>query len=148
MQLAPLTWAALGIILMALEIIVPGFVIFWFGAGALITALLVFLGLFTQAEWQWLCFMVSSLAFLALWHLELKKHFKSQTDNDFRDPTLTGLAGRVTKPISPSIPGEVELYDNFHGLKKWVAESSGRLDAGQEIIVVEARGIKLVVKPK
>ena len=43
--MTPLTWLAIGVILMAVEIVAPGFIIFWFGLGAALTALLSFTGI-------------------------------------------------------------------------------------------------------
>ncbi|MBT9156128.1 MAG: hypothetical protein DDT37_01112 [Firmicutes bacterium] len=39
-----LTWVILGLALMGFEMITPGFVIMWFGVGALMAALVAYLG--------------------------------------------------------------------------------------------------------
>ncbi len=139
-------WLSVGLILMGLEIIVPGFVLFWFGLGAVISAcsVLIFQGLHPEA--QWLIFLTASLAFLSVWHLLLKKRFWKNEADDTRDPTLTGLRGRVIERIMPGIPGRVELYDSFHGIKVWQSESETDIAVGEEVIVREARGIKLIVE--
>jgi membrane protein implicated in regulation of membrane protease activity len=76
----------------------------------------------------------------------LKKKFQSGTDDDQRDPTLFNLRGRCIARIEPGKPGEVELYEVYHGLTKWKAESSVVIDTNDEIQVLEASGIKLIVK--
>ncbi len=148
MPLSPLIWISIGFIIMGLEIVVPGFVLFWFGAGALLTALFVVLGLLPNAELQWGFFFVSSLLFLAGWHLYFKKHFRRVIVDEDRDPTIRDLKGRVTKEILKDIPGEVELYSPFHGIKKWQAESDVTIMVGEEVVVKESRGIKLVVNKR
>jgi len=145
MNLSPLVWLAVGIVIMAMEILLPGFVIFWFGLGGLLTALGVYTGLLRSAEAQWLFFFVSSLALLGLWFGVLKKKLAGGKTADSRDPTLIDLKGVCTRAVRPGMPGEVELYDNFHGIKNWQAESADDIPEGEEIRVVEARGIKLVV---
>jgi len=48
-QLGPWTWVVLGLVLLALEIVVPGNVFVWFGVAAILTGLLA---LFTAFGWQ------------------------------------------------------------------------------------------------
>lgn len=146
MAYAPLAWLIAGLLIMALEIVVPGFVLFWFGAGALLTALLTFLGLIPSLVAQWIVFSLSSVALVAFWHFYLKRFFKSKVVDDSRDPTLFNKRGTVTKRIAPNRPGEVELFHNFHGVKIWIAESEQEIEPGEEVQVLEANGIKLVVK--
>ena len=38
----PVSWLILGIFIMGLEIILPGFVIFWFGVGGILTSFCFF----------------------------------------------------------------------------------------------------------
>jgi len=147
MAFSALVWLAIGLLIMGLEIVVPGFVLFWFGVGGLLTSLFVFTRILPagSAELQWSFFFVSSLLFLFIWHRYMKKHFSRDIVDEVRDPTIQGLLGRVIKPIAPGMPGEVELYDNFHGLRRWQAESEDDLGEGDEVRVMEARGIKLLV---
>ncbi|HNR89242.1 MAG TPA: NfeD family protein [Spirochaetota bacterium] len=147
MALSPLVWLAAGIVIMALEIIMPGFIIFWFGAGAVLTALFVFIGIIPgdAAEIQWIFFFLSSLAMLGAWQFFFKKRFKGETADLSRDATLANLRGRVTSRITPGVPGEVELYNPYHGIKKWHAESADTIEVGEEILVQDASGIRLIV---
>ncbi len=144
--MTPIIWLALAAVLMAVEIIAPGFIIFWFGLGAALTALFTFTGLIESDEFQWLFFFASSILFLSLWFGVLKKRFHPGTDDDQRDPTLYNLRGKCLSRIEPGKPGEVELYEVYHGLTKWKAESAGVIDINDEIQVLEASGIKLIVK--
>ena len=143
----PAVWLAVGIVIMGLEIVVPGFVIFWFGLGGVLTAFFVFIRVLVTPESQWLFFFVSSLFFLGLWWLVLKRFFKSRNaKDDARDPTLTSLKGKAVSKIEPNIPGKVELYESYHSLKLWKAESKETIIEGEEINVLEANGITLVVE--
>ncbi len=144
--MSPLIWLAVGVILMAVEIAAPGFIVFWFGLGAALTALFTFAGLTESWLIQTLVFFSSSLIFLILWFRVFKQKFTRSTDDDQRDPTLYSLKGKCTSRIEPGKPGEVELYATYHGLKNWKAESSEVIDVNDEIRVLEASGIKLIVK--
>jgi hypothetical protein len=139
-------WLAAGLVIMGLEIIMPGLVVFWFGAGAVITAILTWAGLLTDAFAQWVCFLASSLVFLGCWFLVFKRFFPERGMGNARDPTLLTLRGKVLQRIEPGTPGKVELYDFFHGLKFWKAESDTIIEAGEEIRVIESRGINLIVE--
>ena len=85
-----------------------------------------------------LCF----LSFCGL--LILKKYFTSELAE--RDPTLIQLSGVCVDRIEPKKPGTVELFESYHGLKRWKAESSEIIEPEEEIQVIEATGIRLVVK--
>jgi membrane protein implicated in regulation of membrane protease activity len=148
MAFSSIIWFAIGIIIMALEIVMPGFIIFWFGAGGVLTALFVYIGVIPaeNGDAQWIFFFLSSLAFLGLWQVFLKKRFQSSVIDSSRDATLQNIRGKVTSIIKPGIPGEVELYSVYHGIKTWKAESSEIIEAGEEVVVVDANGIKLLVK--
>jgi len=148
MAFSPIVWLAIGIIIMACEIIMPGFIIFWFGAGGVLTALFIFIGIIPAdaAEWQWIFFFLSSSALLGLWQFFFRKKFNADVVDESRDATMNRLKGRATAKISPGIPGEVELYSSYHGIKKWQAASTEVIEAGEEVEVSDANGIKLIVK--
>jgi membrane protein implicated in regulation of membrane protease activity len=143
--MTPVMWLALGVILIALEIIAPGFIIFWFGLSGIITALFSYTGIIQNEIYLWILFFGSSVTFLTIWFTLLKKYFNPKEEEE-RDPTLIHLKGKCSVNIEKGRPGEVELYESFHGLTKWKAESSETISEGEEIQVVEASGIKLIVK--
>jgi len=144
-MLSFLIWIVIGLVILGLEAVIPGTIIMWFGFGGLLTGLFVWIGVLKNAVAQWLFFFISSFLFLIGWIFFFKKILKKE---DVRDLTLSELSGVVTKEIKPDIPGEVELYRSFHGLKKWAAESSEFLPEKTEIRVKEAKGISLVVEKK
>ena len=150
MALSPLIWFAIGLVCIGLEIVLPGFVIFWLGVGGLLTSLGVFIRLIPaeSAEIQWAFFFISSFLFLVMWHFYFKRFFKQDVVDETRDPTISELSGKVIKEILQDIPGEVELYTYYHGIKRWHAEAGTTIDVGEEVRVVEARGIRLYVEKK
>jgi len=146
MDLSPIAWLAIGIVLMAVEIIMPGFIIFWFGIGAVITAALVYIGLLESEISQWFCFFISSGLFLVFWFGYLKNKIKIRTTDDALDVTLAGKRGKCVKDIIPPQIGEVKLFEPFHGVTLWKAQSHDIIHKDELIAVEGVDGIKLIVK--
>ncbi|MGC8770846.1 MAG: NfeD family protein [Brevinematia bacterium] len=138
-------WFAISAILIALEIVMPGFVIFWFGIGAFLTAFISLFKLIRDVEFQFLFFFVSSTVFLLIWFFWIKKYFVKEKPLDIDDPSLAEAKGRAIKEIKPGVPGEVELYDIYHGSKKWKAKSDEEIEIGDEVFVKKVDGIALIV---
>jgi membrane protein implicated in regulation of membrane protease activity len=70
-----LFWLIIGILLMILELLTPGFVLLFFGVGALFTALVVLLVPETAIAVQLGSFLFVSLAILFLLRARLQKRF-------------------------------------------------------------------------
>jgi membrane protein implicated in regulation of membrane protease activity len=140
-----LAWLAIGIALMAAEVLAPGFIVFWFGVGALAASLAVFLGLHSVYG-ELLLFLGVSIGSLLLWHLVLRRRFPGSGKADDRDATISELRGRVTEKVAPEAEGRVELNTPFHGIRVWKARSDEVLESGAEIEVLDAKGIALIVK--
>jgi len=145
--IGPVTWIAIGLGLMGLEALVPGFVIFWFGAGAMLVALLTAFGVFADQAWQWASFFLSSLVFLGIWHAILRPRFGRKTVDETRDPTVSGQTGSVVREIRPGVPGEVELSVPLYGIRRWQAMADGILAEGTRVTVIQAEGVRLSVRP-
>ncbi len=146
-MIGPVTWIAIGLGLMGLEALVPGFVIFWFGAGAMLVALLTAFGVFADQAWQWASFFLSSLVFLGIWHAILRPRFGRKTVDETRDPTVSGQTGSVVREIRPGVPGEVELSVPLYGIRRWQAMADGILAEGTRVTVIQAEGVRLSVRP-
>ena len=103
-------WVAAGIALVLSEFMVPGFVVCFFGAGAILTGLLLVFFPGIGLSWQILIFVIASVLFTLLG----RKCFLGASSRRTQDPDLddcTGERAVVTQEISPEHPGKVE----FHG---------------------------------
>lgn len=136
-------WLVSGLVMCALEIVVPGFVIIFFGAGAILTALatLVFPGLGVSA--QTLLFIVLSLASLAAFRRQAvgrgaRKDADAAIDYD---DDFTGREVVVVEPIAPGAPGKVELNGVL-----WNASSEASFAPGTRVRVVSRDGLTLAVR--
>ncbi len=75
-------WLAIGLVLIASEALIPGFILMWFGIGAVATGIALWLSPEMYWHWQLIIFAVVSVAALLLWRIRLQKH-----------PTLTEQPG-------------------------------------------------------
>jgi membrane protein implicated in regulation of membrane protease activity len=138
-------WAIVGIGLMLCEFAVPGLILFFFGLGALFTALLVWL-VPMSLTLQLVVFAIASLAALFGLRRLLKPIFTGRAIDVNKSDYSEGMAGqeaKVTESISPEAAGRVVL--NGTG---WKAESEEVLNAGQTVVVMGQKSLTLIVKSK
>ncbi len=135
-------WLVSGIIGVGLELILPGFIVIFFGCGALFTgvAKLIFESLSTEA--QLVIFVVSSIVLLLVFRKMLKKRFfekKIESTDELADEYIGKQAVALTD--FENSRGEVE----FKG-SKWDANSSDTIHKGDNVIIVNRKSIKLTVE--
>ena len=108
-------WIVLGFLLLILEMLAPGAILMWFGAGALLVGGLLFL--FPEMGWEWqiLIFAVVSFASIFAW----KKLRQDSPDDNTMAGTLNqrgkALVGRripLVEAITNGI-GRVQIDDTF-----------------------------------
>ena len=120
-------WFILGLVLFLLELVLPGFFIFFFGLGAWVTAL-VCLILAPGTNLQILIFaFVSVLSLLALRKIIQKKFFysKGRESEDVEDE-FTGKDAIALTDFGADVIGKAE----FKGTT-WKAESKSDIKVGQ-----------------
>ncbi len=142
-------WLSLGLILAVCEFVVPGFVIIFFGAGALVTGVvkLVIPGLPDSAAL--LLFTLFSLLSLLLFRKFFPKSLASgkvvkngdERDADDIDATCVGRKVKVVEAIAPGKAGKVELNG-----ANWTAEAEEPLATGATAVVMVRQGLTLTVK--
>jgi membrane protein implicated in regulation of membrane protease activity len=137
-------WFIIGLVLFLLELVLPGFVIFFFGVGAWLTALLCLIadpGLNLQA----IVFAVTSiLSLVALRKIIQKKFFysKDELSKEVEDE-FSGREAIAVTDFGPGKNGKVE----FKGTQ-WKAESVSPVREGDRVIIKEKENFKLIVEPK
>lgn len=139
-----LIWFIIGLVMFILELIIPGFFIFFFALGAWVTSLVCVIG-DPGLNLQIIIFAVTSvLSLILLRKVIQKKYFHKRDDQpDEIEDEFTGREGMVTSDITPEKTGTVE----FKGTT-WQAESENDIKKGQIVIIIEKRNFKLIVKPK
>ena len=140
-----LIWFVLGFVFLLLEFMAPGLIIFFFGAGAWVVALIC---LFTDISLnvQLTIFLFSSLLLIGTLRKFLKSTFigriSSKQKSDEVSHEYIGQKATVTKTITPGGKGRVE----FHG-SEWDAESEETVEEGTNVEIVEKNNITFIVKP-
>ncbi|MBN1685522.1 MAG: NfeD family protein [Spirochaetales bacterium] len=135
-------WAFLGLLFIGLEFAIPGLVISFFGAGALITSLLTAIvpGLRSSVVWQVLLWLGTSSLSLAFLRRYLSKVFRGTTLIGSGDQA-SGRTAEVIERITPEAPGRV----HFEGTSWKAASYTETLEKGETVTVLKQDGLTLIV---
>jgi len=140
----PWLWMYFGALLMLLELIAPGFVIFFFGLSAMTVGLCRFaFGEAFGSTWQlaaFSAFVILYLAFLRRWMKHLFTGTSEESKVDFNHETV-GRAGKVTAAIAPPLAGRVEIGD-----AEWSAVADAPIAVGADVKVVAQDNLTMKVK--
>jgi len=141
--MSPLLWGAVGVALMALELVVPGVFLVWFGGAALGTALVGWLsGGWPLVNELALFTLLSAVAIgAAIAYARWKPPAQEPNDVNDRAGQLVGRAVMLSEPI---VNGRGRL---FIGDTLWQVEGPDR-PAGSSMSVVGHRGMCLVLGDK
>src|ERR1700753_4277305 len=93
-------WIVLGLILIIAEVVTPGFVLLWFGVGALAAALASFLGAGLAA--QFLVFIALSSILTALSRTLFVNYFTQRDEPDGLKVGASSLPGKVGTVVTSS----------------------------------------------
>lgn len=139
-----LFWFFIGLVLFLLELVIPGFFIFFFGLGAWVTALVCLIGE-PGTNLQIIIFAVTSvLTLIALRRIIQKKFFYNKgTQSEEVEDEFTGKEALAINDFGGVKNGKVE----FKGTT-WTAESKAEIKEGQRVIIIEKENFKLIVEPK
>jgi len=145
-MISGMIWMTICLVFIAIDIFVPGFAVFLLGLSAAFTSILCITHTVSVLQHQILAFIFGSVALLSIWFVQLRKWFPNLDVREKRNQVISGIRGRVVETIGPEHNGEIVLFESFHGITRWKAESVHEIPPGIDIVVVEARGLKLVVK--
>jgi len=140
-----LVWFLFGLALMLGEIATPGFVLIFFGVGAWLISLLLWLGVTISFTTQLFVFLITSVASLLLFRKYGRKYSHGKVVKPEGANSIDEIKGEkavVLYDIQPNIGGKVE----FHGTL-WNAESDVAISKGASVEVLERNNLTLKVKP-
>ena len=135
-------WVILSGIFFIIEMATVGFLVFWFGIGALIAMIFSFFT--TNIAIQTTVFMLSSTILLFFTRPFVDKLTKKDNEIQTNAYYIIGKKGIVTKDIIPiEGKGQVKI-----GTEIWSAKSADdvKIEKGIEIEVIEIDGVKAVVR--
>jgi membrane protein implicated in regulation of membrane protease activity len=137
-------WFAVGLVILVLELAVPGLILFFFGIGAWLVALLTLL-FDININIQLLIFFISSVILLFSLRQWVRQLFTGKMGISKNDEEssgdLVGERATVVEAIIPPSNGRVEI----HGTN-WTAESDIEIKAGDIVEIIGMKNLTLKVK--
>lgn len=139
-------WALLGVFLIVAETFTLGFVLLWFGVGALTAALAGILGL--GFGWQFLIFAVVSVVLTALSRTIFSNYLAHREEDTVKMgvDSLPGQIGTVSVASKGALmEGAVKVYGS-----EWTAfpvDGETKLIEGDKVEVVLVKGSSIYVRP-
>jgi len=139
---ASLLWLLVGVLLFILELMLPGFVLFFFGVGAWITAITSWLWPI-ELSGQLAIFTASSLlSLLVLRSFIRKTFFGGRTDSGGDNPLAReGEIAEVLVTIEPPAEGKIRYSGS-----SWRATAGERIEAGEMAAIVRQEGLIMRVR--
>jgi membrane protein implicated in regulation of membrane protease activity len=139
-------WTILGVILIIAEVFTPGFVLLWFGVGALAAALASFLGAGLAA--QFFIFILLSSILTALSRTIFVNYFTRGDEPDELKMGVASMPGQVGTVVTSSQgalnEGAVKVFGSI-----WTAypvEGETPLEAGERVVVERLQGASIYVR--
>jgi len=144
-QLAWIFWLVLGVALIIAEVFTLGFVLFWFGLGAIAAALTGMLGFGFLA--QFLVFAGVSIALTAMSRTIFLRYLPHQSEDQLKMgiASLPGQIGTVSGASKGALrEGAVKVYGST-----WTAfpiDGESELVEGEKVEVVSVKGSSIYVR--
>ncbi|MBQ8541533.1 MAG: NfeD family protein [Clostridia bacterium] len=132
-------WICAMVLFLIIEAVTPMLVSIWFALGALVAAILAYMGVGTNI--CVLTFAIVSAIAVVLFQKLFGDKFKQKHERTNAD-RLIGAKGVVETDIDPVMgKGTVLVQGNL-----WSAKSDGNIPSGCEVEVCAIEGVKLLVK--
>jgi len=140
-------WCILGAILIVAEIFTSGFVLFWFGIGALAAAFAGFIGIDSLVI-QFMIFAGVSIALTAASRTIFLNYFSRESTGQSLRSGVDALPGKVGTVVSSSKgalqEGAVKVFGSTW--TAYPAQGEPPLEAGERVCVESVEGASIYVK--
>lgn len=139
-------WIVLGVALIIAEIFTLGFVLFWFGLGALAAALAAMMGFGLPIQFG--VFAAISIGLTVMSRTIFAKYLVHRDEDSVRMgvDSLPGQVGTVTNASSGALnAGAVRVYGSVW--TAFPADEDTKLIEGEKVEVVSVKGSSIYVKP-
>lgn len=137
-------WLLCGVIGLALELILPGLIVLFFGCGALLTGIATWIFPSLQIEGQLIVFVVSSVVLLLVFRKMLRNRFFNNS-KESGDELADEYIGKTAVALTDFANGHGEV--EFKG-SKWEALSVNEIRKGDTVVISSRESIKLTVEKK
>jgi inner membrane protein len=136
-------WTILGVLLIVAEVFTAGFVLLWFGVGALAAAFLALMGF--GVGWQFAVFTIVSIILTAVSRTLFVKYFSHSEELKSGVDALPGQIGTVVTPSAGALnAGEVKVFGSIW--TAYPAEGEEQLEEGERVEVVRVQGASVFVR--
>jgi membrane protein implicated in regulation of membrane protease activity len=125
-----LIWLGVGLVFVIAELVVPAFIVVFFGVGAFIAGATAFFG--ATVPVQLVVFGVSSVILLILFRKMMADTFTGEKAEDEEESNVIGQQAEVVDPIRPPQPGRIKFQGSF-----WSARSSEAVEQGSMVRIVK-----------
>jgi membrane protein implicated in regulation of membrane protease activity len=137
-QLTPVVWIVAGLILAALEMIVPGLVIIWFGVAGVITGLLAIL---VHNPYVQFGVFIALAAVLVVFSQRIARRITHPEPEPVGANRMQNAIGLVVQDITPPDLGRVKVNGD-----EWRAEAKTEIARGTKVRVLGVEGTHLMVE--
>ena len=143
MEYIPYIWLILGLVLLASEFLIPGFVIFFFGIAALVIAGITWLipGLNTNIPLQIIIWLFASGLTLGVFRRFFRKTFRGKVIKSNNGDEFRGKIATVVESISNNHPGRI----TFLGTSWKAMAYNEKIKKGDTVEILKKENLTLIV---
>jgi hypothetical protein len=141
-------WLTLGLVLILAEMFIPSFTIFWFGLGALLTGIILWLAPEISLSWQLLSWALASSGFTFLWFKFLRPRMVDRTKAGLSREAVLGESGRVIAAPLAGKRGMVRFATPLLGSDEWPFICEQETEIGDRVFIKDVSGNTLIVEKK
>ena len=138
-------WLVLGIGLVVFEIFIPSFTVFWFGLGAIVVGIVLWLFPALAVSGQLIIWIVASCGFTLLWFKYFKPKMVDKTSAGIARDAAIGESGQVIKCPTENSRGKVRFSTPILGEDEWEFISESEVSLGDRVYIKEFSGNTLIV---
>ena len=141
-------WLVLAMVLMAAELFMASFTIFWFGLGAFVPAGLLWLFPNLGLSTQLFIWALASCGFTVLWFKYFKNMMPDRTKAGIAREAALGESGQVIKVPQDDARGRVRFATPLLGSDEWNFICEQETAVGDRVFVKEISGNTLIVEKR
>lgn len=138
-------WVILGVALILSELVITTFFILWFGAAAIVIAIILLIAPTMPVSLQILIWTVLSVVLAILWFKYLKPLSTDRTMAGLSREAIIGQTGQVIRPPLDDNKGLLRFPAPILGDDEWMIISTEILQTGDRVRVIDVAGNALLV---
>lgn len=138
-------WVAVGLLLVVAELVVPSFVIVWFGIAAVVVGLAAWLIPSVPLAGQVFAWAVFSLLLTLLWFKVFNPKIRTKSLSGMALEDIVGKSGMVVTPPMLGKRGKLRFTVPVQGSEEWEFLTEDKLEEGDNVVIKGVSGSTLIV---